>query len=170
MGPVMQRVKHFLISSNGEIAVLMTFLLPIALWSTCYFENRMQARYILNQTQTIMDISTKGGAQTGKVVMGTGKPFCTIPYDAGNPEQSGDHVARKLLQENLNTLPEYAAKSIQEQLNSNRIEGFNDPDLRAGGYVSMKMTFRYRPDTPLFFNNYVFTLESTAKCQPYVAK
>lgn len=162
--------KRFFTGKEGTITVLLSVLFPVILWSTCYFENRMQARYIVNQAQTVMDLSTKGAAQTGKVITGAGKPFCTIPYDAGNPSQSGDHVAKKLLIENLDTLPEYAANSILQQLNNNKIEGFNDPDLRASGYVSMKMQFKYRPATPLLFNNYVFTLESTSKCQPYVDK
>lgn len=162
---ILREVKRFFTSRRGSITVMMAILLPVILWATIFFENKMQARYILNQTQVVLDLATKGGAQTGVVMTGSGKPFCTIPYDASNPEQSGDHVAKKLLRENLPTLPQYAGDSILQQLNNNRIEGFNDPDLRASGFVSMKVTFKYRPSTPLFFSDYVFTVESTAKCQ-----
>ena len=162
-------IKNTLLSlikdEDGDVTVMFAMLVPVLLWLTVYFENVMQARYIYNQTQTILDIATKGGASTGEAIVSNGEVFCTIPYDPSNPEYSGDHVAKKLLMENLDTLPEYAKNSILEQLNNNKIIGFDDPDLRAGGYVEMKVTFKYRPDTPLFFNQYKFTVSSTARCQ-----
>lgn len=160
-----QQVKSFILDEDGDITVMFAMLIPVLLWVTVYFENVMQARYILNQTQTVLDVATKGGASTGEAVKSNGAVFCTIPYNSKNPEFSGDHVTKKLLKENLKTLPQYAQNSILEQLNNNKIIGFNDPDLRAGGFVEMKVTFKYRPDTPLFFNQYKFTISSTAKCQ-----
>lgn len=157
--------ETFLSNEDGDISIMFAILVPVLLWVTVYFENVMQARYILNQTQIVLDIATKGGAATGEAVDNNGSVFCTIPYNPSNPEYSGDHVAKKLLKENLDTLPEYAKNSILEQLNNNKIIGFNDPDLRAGGYVEMKVTFKYKPDTPLFFSQYKFTVSSTAKCQ-----
>lgn len=159
------KIIAFMKDEDGDVTVMFAVLTPVLLWLTVYFENVMQARYILNQTQVVLDIATKGGAATGESIKNNGNVFCTIPYDPSNPEFSGDHVARKLLEENLGTLPEYVQESIMEELENNRIVGFNDPDLRAGGYVEMKVTFRYRPDTPLFFNQYKFTVSSTAKCQ-----
>lgn len=162
---VSREIKSLIRDEDGDITIMFAVLVPVLLWVTVYFENVMQARYILNQTQTVLDIATKGGAFTGEAVKSNGAVFCTIPYNPGDPENSGDHVAKKLLQENLHTLPQYVQDSIMTELNNNRIIGFNDPDLRAGGYVQMKVTFRYRPDTPLLFNKYKFTVSSTAKCQ-----
>lgn len=162
---IQSSIMTFLKDENGDITVLFAMLIPVLLFITVYFENEMQARYIFNQTQTVLDIATKGGASTGEAVKSNGSIFCTIPFNSGNPEQSGDHVAKKLLKENLKTLPSYVQASILEQLNNNKIIGFDDPDLRAGGYVEMKVTFKYRPDTPLLFNQYKFTVSSTSKCQ-----
>lgn len=162
---VMEGIQSLAKDEDGDISIMFAILVPVLLWVTVYFENLMQARYILNQTQTVLDIATKGGAFTGVAVKSNGAVFCTIPYNPSDPEFSGDHVVKKLLQENLHTLPQYVQDSIMSELNNNRIIGFNDPDLRAGGYVEMKVTFKYRPDTPLLFNQYKFTVSSTAKCQ-----
>ncbi len=162
---MLDKILEFIRDEDGDITVMFAVLTPVLLWLTVYFENVMQARYIVNQTQTVLDIATKGAAATGEAVKNNGQVFCTIPYNPGNPNFSGDHVAEKLLRENLDTLPKYAKDSILNQLNNNKIIGFNDPDLRAGGYVEMKVTFNYRPDTPLMFNQFKFTISSTAKCQ-----
>lgn len=161
-----KEINNFLVDEDGDIAIMFAMIVPVLLWLMIYFENVMQARYIYNQTQTVLDLATKGAAFTGKVIeTGNGKLTCTIPYDTSDKNFSGDHVAKKLLIENLDTLPNYVKNSILEQLNNNQIIGFNDPDLRAGGYVQMKVRFKYRPDTPLFFNHYVFTVSSTSKCE-----
>lgn len=158
-------IRNFITNEDGDVTIMFALLIPVLLYVTVYFENVMQARYVLNQTQTVLDLATKGGAATGEAVFSNGDTFCTIPYSPSNPEFSGDHVAKKLLKENMDTLPEYVQASIMEQLNTNKVIGFNDPDLRAGGYVELKVNFKYRPDTPLLFNQFRFTVSSTAKCQ-----
>lgn len=163
---IKEKVFEFLQDEDGDVSVMFAILVPVLLWVMVFFENTMQARYIYTQTQVVLDLATKAGAMTGEAVESNGAVFCTIPYDASNPEFSGDHVAEKMLKTNLNTLPDYVQASILNEFENHHIIGFNDPDLRAGGIVEMKVTFRYRPDTPLFFKNYKMTVSSTAKCQP----
>ena len=152
---------------DGDVAVLFAFLVPVMLSLMIYFENQMQATYIYNQAQTVLDLATRAGAMTGKAVKSktTGQKFCTIPYNTKDTDHSGDHVTRKMIQENISTLPKYVQESITKKLNSGDVEGFNDPDLRAGGYVYIKITFKYKPTTPLFGQSYKFTVESSSKCE-----
>lgn len=160
-------VKNFWQDEEGDVAILFAFLVPVMLSLMVYFENQMQAQYIYTQTQTVLDMATRAGAMTGKAVKSktTGIKFCTIPYNAKDPDHSGDHVTKKMIQENISTLPKYVQNSITSQMNSGKVEGFNDPDLRAGGYVYIKITFKYKPSTPLFGQSYRFTVESSSKCE-----
>lgn len=162
---ILSKLKAFHSDEEGDIAVMCALLLPVMLFLMVYFENEMQVRYVYTQTQTVFDLATRGAAMTGDAVESNGMVFCTIPYDPGNPEFSGDHVAKKLLSENITTLPQYVQDEIESMLNQGKIKGLNDPDLRAGGYVQMEATFKYRPNTPLFFQNYKITVSSTSKCE-----
>lgn len=160
-----REIKMFFQDETGNMTIVMAIIMPVFLWLTIYFENEMQAQYIYTQMQTVMDLATKAGATTGEAVQTQSSVFCTIPLNAGNPDFSGYHTAIKILQENLNTLPEDVQNQIQEQINTHKIRDLDDTDLRAAGYVEMKLDFTYHPSTPLFLNNYRFNLESTARCQ-----
>lgn len=160
-------VSEFYNNEDGDIAVMCAFLLPVLLLIMIYFENQMQAQYVYNQTQTVFDMATRAGTMTGNAVKDkkTGVKFCTIPYNESDKGHSGYHVTRKMIEENLNTLPKYVRDQIRSKLNSGQVGGLNDPDLRAGGYVTIKMTFKYKPTTPLFGKEYKFVVQSSAKCE-----
>lgn len=156
--------SQFWNDEDGDICVVMAVLFPVILWLTLFFENEMQARYVYTQTQTVLDLATKAGATTGEAVQTDSSVFCTIPLNPSNPEYSGYHVAIKVLEENLDTLPEQVQEQIQLQIDTKQIEDLDNTDLRATGYVEMKMSFVYDSTTP-FFNNYRFHLSSSARCQ-----
>lgn len=161
-------IIDLLTAEDGNASVMVAVLLPVLLWCLLFFEAKMQARWLYTETQSILDISTLGGAQTGEIAAtGKHKFVCTIPYDTANQNSSGYHVAVKLLKTNMSALPSSVQSSILQQLNANKISNLKDKSLWAQGYVSAKVTFKYNPGIPLFFRNYVITVESTSKCQPY---
>jgi len=161
-------IYRFMTSESGEVSIMFAVLLPILLWCVFFFEQKMQARYIYTQAQTVFDLATKAGADTGKVYqVNNNKPICIIPYNEHDPENSGYHVTVNLLKDNINTLPSYAANSILKKLEDNKIYGLKDAELSQAGYVNMSVTFDYQPPILLWYNNYRIKIESTARCQTY---
>lgn len=160
-----QEMQTFWHDEEGSISVVMVILLPVLLWLTSYFEDEMQARYVYTQMQTVMDLATKAGATTGEAVQTGNQVFCTIPYNPTKPDYSGYHVAVKVLQDNLNTLPQDVQNQIQELIDTKKIKDLDNTDTRAAGYVEMSIEFTYQPSTPLFFSHYVMNLSSSARCQ-----
>lgn len=161
-------MKKIVKSERGEIALMFVILLPIIIWCIFFFEQKMQARYIYTQTQSVFDLATKAGASTGKVYQtNNNKPICVIPYNEKDQNKSGYHVTVYLLKENIQTLPEYAANSILKKLEENKIYGLKDAELSSAGYVNMSVTFDYQPSVLIWYNNYRLKIESTSRCQPY---
>ncbi len=158
----------FLRDESGNISVMMAILLPVFLWLMAYFETEMQAKYIYTQTQFVMDMATRAGAMTGEPVATQNAVFCTIPYRPGDTNNSGYHTAVKMLKDNADTLPKEVRNQIIEKADGRQIQDLNDTDLRASGYVEMKMTLYYTPKTPVFFSDYVFNVESSSRCQAYL--
>lgn len=150
---------------DGNISIMMAVLLPAFLWLMAYFETEMQAKYIYNQTQFVMDMATRAGAATGEAVATQNATFCTIPYRPADTDNSGYHTAIKVLKDNASTLPAQIRDQLVDAADNRRIEDLNDTDLRASGVVEMKMTLYYTPKTPLFFSDYRFNVESTSRCQ-----
>lgn len=164
-----KRKNWFIFGRRGQISIMMVLLVPSLLWLIFYFEGRMQARYVKDQTQVVLDIATKAGALTGiDYQIGNSKPICVIPYDEHDQNYSGYHVTKKMLLANLNTLPEDVANQLRQDAQSNKIEGMLDSDLAAGGYVSLAVTVEFKPKVALFFNNYRIKIQSTSKCEVIV--
>ena len=158
------KIKEFYTDETGNVSIMFAFLVPVLLYMTMYFEGEMQAKYIQQQAQMVLDIATKGAATTGEAVKSNGAVFCTIPYNPSNPEHSGDHVGTKLIEKNAHTLPKPVADELIHKLHSGQIKGFDNPDLRAGGFVEMQVTLHYKPENLLFSGTYKFTVKSTSKC------
>ncbi|WP_286146332.1 TadE/TadG family type IV pilus assembly protein [Ileibacterium valens] len=157
--------QNFLREEDGNISVMTAILLPVFLWLTAYFETEMQAQYIYTQTQFVLDMATRAGASTGEAVASSHNVFCTIPLNDSKPDQSGYHCAIQTLEDNLHTLPVEIQEQIQTQIDQHKIRDLEDTDLRAAGVVEMRMTLWYTPRLPVFFNRYVFYVESSSKCQ-----
>lgn len=159
-----QKILDFGHDESGSVAVWLTILLPVFLWLIAFFETQMQAQYVYQQAQTVMDLATRAGATTGEAIQSGSNVFCTIPYRPSDPEYSGYHTALKVLKENSSTLPEDTRQQILDQCLIG-IPDLNDPDLRASGYVEMKLDLTYNPNIPLLFHDYRFSMSSSSKCQ-----
>ena len=128
----------------------------------------MEVKYVVSETQSILDLSTRGAAMTGDGVKSGSNIICTIPYDETDEENSGYHVARKLLRSNLaeRTLPQSAVDAIWKKVLDNSIEGFNtrDTDEWASGKAKIDITFSYKPTATLLGRKYRVHVVSISKC------
>ena len=168
---------NFLKKEDGNVTVVLVVLLPVLLWCLFFFESKMQVRWIYTQVQSVLDFSTLAGANTGETQKSGTEYVCRLAYavgtnEAGHPysvseqTKSGYHVAVKLFKENVKTLPEEIKNELLAQLQSGDIEGLKDRDAQMGGYMIMSTSFKYKPNIPIFFRNYVVTVSSTSRCQP----
>ena len=155
---------NFLKRENGNVTVMLVVLLPVFLWCLFFFESKMQARWIYTQTQSILDFSTLAGASTGEGSRSTAGTVCSIPYNTSDTSKSGQHVAVSLFKQNIKTLPQNVQTALLNELNSHRIVGLEDRDLQMSGYMQMKVSFKYKPNIPIFFSDYVFNIESVSRC------
>ena len=155
---------NFLKKENGSVTVMMVVLLPVLLWCLFFFESKMQARWIYTETQSILDFSTLAGASTGEGSKSTAGSVCSIPYNTSNKKNSGQHVAVELFKKNIKVLPAKVQESLLTELNEHKIEGLEDRDLQMAGYMQMKVSFKYKPNIPIFFSDYVFNVESVSHC------
>lgn len=157
---------NFLKKEDGNVTVVLVVLLPVLLWCLFFFESKMQVRWIYTQVQSVLDFSTLAGANTGETQKSGTEYVCSIPYSVSEQTKSGYHVAVKLFKENVKTLPEEIKNELLAQLQSGDIEGLKDRDAQMGGYMIMTTSFKYKPNIPIFFRNYVVTVSSTSRCQP----
>ena len=164
--PTVPAVSSLIKGDKGSLSVMVAILLPVMLCMMIYFENVMEAQYVANETQAILDMSTKGAAETGDGIKVGSNVVCTIPYDEEDEENSGYHVAVKLLKKNIKALPISAQAEILDQLDSNSISGLNteDTDLWASGISKIDLTYSYTPTVPFFGTKYKISVESVAKC------
>ena len=162
----MPKVSSLIKGERGSISVMLVTLLPAILGMMFYFENVMEAQYVSNETQAILDMATRGAAATGDGIKVGSNIVCTIPYDEDDEENSGYHVAVKLLKKNIKALPISAQADILEQLDDNSISGLNteDTDLWASGISKIDLTYSYTPTASFFGNKYRIHSESVAKC------
>lgn len=157
--------KRLLADEEGNVSLLAAILIPALLLLILYYESEMEAVYVYNQTQFVLDMATRAGAGTGEAVTDGHMAVCTIPYIPEKPEESGYHVSVKVLQDNLHTLPAQIAAQIQTLIDSDAIQNFNDTDLRASGYVQMRMDLVYDSKIPLFIHQYHYSFLSSSRCQ-----
>lgn len=151
---------------SGSIAVFFAILFPVLMTTILFFENRMEVRYVTNETQAIMDLSTTGAATTGIVYQtNSAKPFCSIPYQDSR-HTDGATVAKNLLKTNTKNLPVNARNAILKEMNTGKIQGLDDAEEYNGGYARMSIKFSFSPRTHLFFNKYTIKLKSSATCYP----
>lgn len=153
---------------DGNVTVVLVVLLPVLLWSLFFFESKMQVRWIYTQVQSVMDFSTLAGANTGVTEKRGQEYVCSIPYSESDQNNSGYHVAVKLFKENIKTLPNSVQDELLAQLQAGNIEGLKDRNSQMAGFMPMDVTFKYRPNIPIFFRNYVVHVTSTSRCQPNV--
>lgn len=162
-------MKKFLLDESGSISVGLSLIFPILILFTLYTEVIWQAHYIRIETQAILDFAVLGAAETGVATEDIGGGYyCYIPYDANDSNYSGMHVAKYLIQENLHVLPTVLQNDIQDMLNNESIYGLHNYPVQQNGYMNLRLNLSYRNPLNLFFNQYKFNIESTARCQPYL--
>lgn len=160
-------MKNFLLDESGSISVGLSLIFPILVLFALFTEVRWQAHYIRIETQAILDFAVLGAAQTGIATEDVGgEYYCYIPYDEGDVTYSGTHVSKYLIEENLHVLPTVLQEDVQNMLNSNSIYGLHNYPVQQNGYMNLELQLNYRNPLNLLFNQYVFNIESTARCQP----
>lgn len=159
-------IRSLISKDTGSISVMMVMMFPVLLGMMFYFENYMEAQYVSNETQAILDMSTKGAAATGDGIKVGSNIVCTIPYDEEDEENSGYHVAVKLLKKNIKALPVSAQAEILDKLDSDSISGLNteDTDQWASGISKIDLTYSYTPTHAFFGKKFRIHSESVAKC------
>ena len=166
--PRVKPLKSFVKGEKASVSVLLIIMFPVIMTVMVFFENIMEVKYVVSETQSILDLSTRGAAMTGDGVKSGSNIICTIPYDETDEENSGYHVARKLLRSNLaeRTLPRSAVDAIWKKVLDNSIEGFNtrDPDEWASGKAKIDLTFSYKPTATLLGRKYRVHVVSISKC------
>ena len=135
-------------------------MVPIFLW-----KQNASSLDIYSSTISSWFLHTSG-SYTGETQKSGTEYVCSIPYSVSEQTKSGYHVAVKLFKENVKTLPEEIKNELLAQLQSGDIEGLKDRDAQMGGYMIMSTSFKYKPNIPIFFRNYVVTVSSTSRCQP----
>lgn len=166
--PRVKPLKSFVKGEKASVSVLLIIMFPVIMTVMVFFENIMEVKYVVSETQSILDLSTRGAAMTGDGVKSGSNIICTIPYDETDEENSGYHVARKLLRSNLaeRTLPQSAVDAIWKKVLDNSIEGFNtrDTDEWASGKAKIDLTFSYKPTATLLGRKYRVHVVSISKC------
>ena len=157
--PRVKPLKSFVKGEKASVSVLLIIMFPVIMTVMVFFENIMEVKYVVSETQSILDLSTRGAAMTGDGVKSGSNIICTIPYDETDEENSGYHVARKLLRSNL-------ADAIWKKVLDNSIEGFNtrDTDEWASGKAKIDLTFSYKPTATLLGRKYRVHVVSISKC------
>lgn len=164
------QLKVFVRGSKAATTILCAMLFPVLLNLMIYFENVMEVKYVSTETQALMDFAVKGAATTGKGVKAGDDILCMIPYDDEDKENSGYHVARKIIRTNLfvnsGNLPENARASIWAKITDDEIDGFNtkDTDVWASGKAKIDLTYSYQPTRGFFGQTYRVHTVSVAKC------
>lgn len=165
---IVKPLKQFVKGDKAIASLLLILTFPVIMAMMIFFENIMEVKYVHSEVQTILDLSTRGAAMTGDGVKSGSNVICTIPYDEDDEENSGYHVARKLLRTNLyaGTLPRSASDSIWRQVLDETISGFNthDTDQWASGKARIDLTFSYTPTASFFGKKYRVHVVSIAKC------
>lgn len=164
-------MKSFLKDDEGSITVAFSLITPLLLFYFLWIVSTWQARYIQMQTKAVIDFAVLGGATTGIAIETNGNYSGTyIPIygdEYGLYNEYGSDVAMGLLRENAyNTLPKSVADQIMQQANG-YWKTANEIFYQQGGYMHFKVEdIKYRSLVPILVQNWTFTIESTARCQP----
>lgn len=147
-------------NENGSITVFFAIIFPVIIFLLLFIENKLQCQYIVNETQILLDMSTRAGAMEGQPITTGNSMFCTLGDNA--PRE-----AKKMLETNLsyNMLPQ----EVTNQLLNYDWKELDDPQLKASGIVKMEANFNYESTLPFFSSN-KFHITSTTQCQAYTKK
>lgn len=167
-------MKAFMNNEEGNITVAFSLLTPFIIFYFLWVVSTWQAMYIQMQTKAVIDFALLGGASTGVTVKSEASDSLAssyIPVRGGNYESEvkeyGADVAKELLEINAyQTLPESVAKQLVN-VSKNYWDTPDEVQLQNGGYMHMRVSnLKYRSLVPVLVNNWTFTIESTAQCQP----
>ena len=164
-------MKEFINDNEGNVTVAFSLITPLLLFYFLWVVSTWQARYVQMQTKAVIDLAVLGGATTGVAIetngnySGTYIPIYGDEYGAYN--EYGSDVATQLLSTNAyNTLPKSVADQIMNQARGYR-ETADEIFYQQGGYMHFKVeNIKYRSLLPVLVDNWNFTMESTARCQP----
>lgn len=162
----MRHFIDFFKNEEGSITVGMSILFPILILFVLYTEQTWQAHYIRIETQAILDFATLGAAETGEATELKGKKYCSIPYNTSDTLYSGNHVAKYLIKENMHNLPSSLQQQLTNEMEGNKMQGLADWTMQQTGYMNLRVNLKYRVPLKIFYSQYNFSIESTARCQP----